>query len=68
MRCLVAGQWPDLVSPEASSELGSILGHRIVELSPALSALFLLLKHEGVLSVEQTKFGDLKLIVQNSLE
>jgi len=52
MRCLLAGQWPDVMSAENSTELGSFMGHAIVELDVAVSHVLRMLKEEGELSVD----------------
>ena len=68
MRCLLAGQWPDLLPPDISAELGSSMGHAIHELDFAVSHVLRMLKEEGELSVDQCNIGDLQLAVSTSLQ
>lgn len=68
IRLLAAGQWPDLLSMEASSDLGSIIGHTIQELDEAFSVLLKTLKGEGSLAVEHTNVGALKLTAQKTIQ
>jgi dynactin 1 len=68
IRLLAAGQWPDLLSTEASTELGAIIGHNIQELDESLDVLLKTLKEEGSLSVEQTSVVALKLTAQKTVQ
>lgn len=68
IRLLSAGQWPDLLSPEASTELGSILGHSLPELDNSLGFVLKSLKEEGALTVDQSNIGSLRLSVQNTMQ
>ena len=67
IRLLAAGQWPDLLSTEASTQLGGIVGHNILELDEAFGVLLKTLKEEGSLAVEQTSVGALQLTAQKSI-
>jgi dynactin 1 len=68
IRLLAAGQWPDLLSTEASTELGAIIGHTIQELDESFGILLKSLKEEGSLSVEQTSVGALQLSAQKTIQ
>ena len=68
LRFLMAGQWPELLSPESSTELGAILGHTLPNLDEMLSQVLKSLKEEGSLSVEQSNVGDLRLTMQHTLQ
>lgn len=68
LRFLVAGQWPELLSPESSIELGSILGHTIPNLDGVLGHVLKSLMEEGSLTVEQSNVGELRLSIQNTLQ
>lgn len=67
LRLLVAGQWPDFLTPEKSVELGSILGHALPELDTMLEQVLKTLKTEGGLAVEQANIGELRLTIQTTL-
>ena len=68
IRLLAAGQWPDLLSTEASTDLGTIIGHTIQELDEDFSALLKTLKGEGSLALEQTNIGALQLTAQKTVQ
>ena len=68
LRFLVAGQWPELLSTEASTELGAILGHTIPSLDSMLGVILKTLKEEGCLTVEQSNIGELRLSIQNTFQ
>lgn len=68
LRFLAAGQWPDLLSHESSTELGTVLGHAIPELDNALGVVLKSLKEEGALTVEQSNIGELQLTIQNTMQ
>jgi dynactin 1 len=67
IRLIAAGQWPDFLSIEASTELGTIMGHSILELDETFGVLLRTLKEEGSLAIEQSSVGALKLTVQNTM-
>ena len=50
LRLLAAGQWPDLLSPEQSSDLGSACMHSLSDLNFNMGSTLKILKEEGVLS------------------
>jgi len=68
LRFLAAGQWPDLLSQEASTELGSILDHSIGDLDLGIGNVLKTLKEEGVLTPEQSNIDALKQIIQSTLQ
>jgi dynactin 1 len=67
-RFLAAGQWPEFLAPEASAELGIILGHSIPSLDNALGIVLKSLKEEGSLNVDQSNIGELILAIQSALQ
>jgi dynactin 1 len=68
LRLLVAGQWPDLLTPEASLELGNILGSTLPDLATTIHGVLKSVKEEGALTVDQSNIGTLTLIVQNTMQ
>ena len=67
-RLLSAAQWPDLVTPEVSIELGSIVGHAVTDLESRISVVLKYLKEEGVLSPEQSSIDSLKQSIQVTMQ
>ena len=72
---LSAGQWPDLLTDQASTELGSFLGHTMNELEVVLRAMLKSLKEEGVIDTHQSNVDSLrqaastaKLALQSDLQ
>lgn len=65
---LSAGQWPDIVPPEASSELGAIMGHCMNDLDMVLGNVLNTLKEEGVLSPHQSNIGAFKQTVISTMQ
>jgi dynactin 1 len=65
---LSAGQWPDILTPEASSELGSIMGHSMSELDLVLGNVLNTLKEEGVLSPHQSNIGAFRQTVVATMQ
>lgn len=65
---LSAGQWPDIVGPEASAELGAIMGHSMNELDMVLGNVLNTLKEEGVLSPHQSNIGAFKQTVVSTMQ
>eukprot|EP00956_Cyclotella_meneghiniana_P032488 scaffold89698_cov73-Cyclotella_meneghiniana.AAC.1 len=63
LRFMAAGQWPELMSQELSTDLGSVVVHSI---SRALSEQLKLLKQEGVLSPLRSSLSDLHQSAQNT--
>ena len=57
---LSAGQWPDLLTEQASTELGSSLGHTMNELEVVLRALLKSLKEEGVIDTHKSSVDSLR--------
>lgn len=57
---LSTGQWPDLLSEQASTELGSSLGHTMNELEVVLRVLLKSLKEEGVIDTHQSSVDSLR--------
>jgi dynactin 1 len=67
-RLLAAGQWPDLLTPDVSLELGSILGHGIGQLDSMLTVILKSLKEEGTLTQEQSNIGALRQAIQTTMQ
>lgn len=67
-RFVAGGQWPDLVSPEVSVEVGAILGHSVTELDSMLGGVFRSLKEEGALTPEQSNLGALQQMVNSTMQ
>ena len=65
---LSAGQWPDILSTEASSELGAIMGHSMFELDIVLGNVLNTLKEEGVLSPHQSNIGAFRQTVVTTMQ
>eukprot|EP00934_Nitzschia_sp_Nitz4_P001164 Nitzschia sp. Nitz4//scaffold271_size25734//7579//11815//NITZ4_008303-RA/size25734-snap-gene-0.22-mRNA-1//-1//CDS//3329545206//1164//frame0 len=65
---LSAGQWPDIVGPEASAELGSIMGHSMNDLDLVLGRVLNTLKEEGVLSPHQSNIGAFRQTVVSTMQ
>lgn len=66
LRLLAAGQWPDLLTHEVSSDIGNVIIHSIAELDSNLSDQLKLLKQEGVLSPLRSSLADLKQSIHNT--
>jgi dynactin 1 len=64
IRLLAAGQWPDLLAPDGSIELGAILGHSTSELDVMLGGVLKSFKEEGGLIPEQSNAGALRQLFQ----
>lgn len=60
MHVLAAGQWPDLLTPEQSAELGCLAGRTIGGLDATLLGHLTLLKEEGFLSPHRSNLATLK--------
>jgi hypothetical protein len=65
---LSAGQWPDILSTEASAELGAIMGHSMNELDLVLGSVLNTLKEEGVLSPHQSNIGAFRQTVVTTMQ
>ncbi|KAG7359168.1 CAP-Gly domain containing protein [Nitzschia inconspicua] len=65
---LSAGQWPDLLSSEASAELGAIMGHSMSGLDLVLGNVLNTLKEEGVLSPHQSNIGEFRQTVVATMQ
>jgi dynactin 1 len=65
---LSAGQWPDILTPEASSELGAIMGHALSDLDVVLGTVLNTLKEEGVLSPHQSNIGAFRQTVVATMQ
>jgi len=63
---MAAGQWPELLSQEMSTDLGSLVLHSIGQLDLALSEQLNLLKQEGVLSPLRSSLSDLDQSVRST--
>ena len=63
---MAAGQWPELLSQEMSTDLGSVVVHSLANLDLALSEQLQLLKSEGLLSPLRSSLADLDQSVNNS--
>ena len=68
MRFLAAGQWPDEMPPEASADLGSLLGHTLLELDSVLGQVLQSLKEEGRLTPEQANIELLQQTTRNAVQ
>ena len=66
LRLMAAGQWPDLLSEEQSTELGTVVLHSITDLDFALSDQLKLIKSEGMLSPMRSSLSDLDQSVRNT--
>jgi len=66
LRLMAAGQWPELLSQEMSTDLGSVVVHSIADLDLTLSEQLKLLKTEGVLSPLRSSLSDLDQSVRNT--
>lgn len=66
LRLMAAGQWPELLSPEMSSDLGSVVVHSVADLDLALGQQLQLLKTEGVLSPLRSSLSDLDSHMRNT--
>lgn len=65
---LSAGQWPDILTSEASAELGAIMGHSMNELDMVLGNVLNTLKEEGVLSPHQSNIGAFRQTVVTTMQ
>jgi len=65
---LSAGQWPDILGPEASAELGAIMGHSMSDLDIVLGNVLNTLKEEGVLSPHQSNIGAFRQTVVSTMQ
>ena len=65
---LSAGQWPDILGPEASAELGAIMGHSMTDLDVVLGSVLNTLKEEGVLSPHQSNIGAFRQTVVTTMQ
>jgi len=57
IRLLTAGQWPSLLSSDASVDLGTLVAHTVPSLDSSISEQLLLLKKEGCLSPHQSNLN-----------
>lgn len=57
MNLLAVGQWPSLMSSEASMEMGILVAHVVPDLDTSISEQLLLLKKEGSLSPHQSNLN-----------
>ena len=65
---LSCGQWPDILTPEASAELGAILGHCMSDMDEVLGNVLNTLKEEGVLSPHQSNIGAFRQVVVSTMQ
>ena len=68
IRLLAAGQWPDVLTTEESTELGAILGHSLLEIETAMSSMLKGLKEEGVLSPHRSNLGAFQQNIQTTIQ
>ena len=66
LRLMAAGQWPELLSQEVSTDLGGIVAGSVADLDLALSDQLKLIKSEGVLSPLRSSLADLDQSVRNA--
>ena len=66
LRLMAAGQWPELLSQELSTDLGGVVTHSIADLDTALSEQLKLLKSDGVLSPLRSSLSYLDQSVRNT--
>lgn len=66
VRLLAAGQWPDLVTSDVSLDLGSLMGHSVIDLELALRSMLKVLKEEGVINSHQTSIDALRQVFQTT--
>jgi len=66
LRLMAAGNWPELLSPELSTDLGGVVAHSIAHLDLTLSEQLKLLKQDGVLSPLRSSLADLDQSVRNT--
>ncbi len=66
LRLMAAGQWPDLLSQELSTDLGGVVAHTIADLDMALSEQLKVLKSEGVLSPLRSSLSYLDQSAKNA--
>ena len=57
LRFLTAGQWPDLLTPEESADLGSAFMHSLSDLNVNMGSTLKILKEEGILSPHRSNLG-----------
>ncbi len=65
---LSAGQWPEIIGPDASAELGAIMGHSMNDLDMVLGNVLNTLKEEGVLSPHQSNIGAFRQTVVTTMQ
>lgn len=65
IRLLAAGQWPDLLSEQASADLGGLIGLTMPEVEVMLRALLKSLKEEGVIDTHQSHVDALRQVSKN---
>jgi dynactin 1 len=68
LRLLAAGQWPEVLSLEDSSELGSSLMHSLSGLEAIVGNNLKTLKEEGVLSPHRSNLGEFEQSIQTSIQ
>lgn len=68
IRFLSASQWPDLLTSQASAELGSVFNHSLSSLDMALGSVLKSLKEETVLSPHQFNFGEFQEISRTTIQ
>lgn len=59
MALLAIGQWPDVISAQASIDLGCFLAHSIASLDSGITEQLSILKREGTLSPQHSNFSAL---------
>ena len=66
LRLMAAGQWPELLSQELSTDLGGVVAHTIADLDMALSEQLKMLKSDGVLSPLRSSLSYLDQSARNT--
>jgi len=60
IKYLSAGQWPDLLTDQQSADLGSHLGHNMIDLEAVLISMLKSLKEEGGIDTHQSSIDSLR--------
>ena len=68
LRLLAAGQWPDILVPNASAELGAAILRSVPPVESALGDQLRILKEEGALSSHRSNLVPLETSVRDAVE
>jgi dynactin 1 len=68
IRLLAAGQWPGVLSHEASMDLGGRLGHSATAIESTLSSVLKCLTEEGALTPEQSNLEAVRTTLQSNVQ